>query len=100
MKSKPKLINENLLTKDNNATDMLNKRHFYIICLFLVVATLAVYWQVLDNDFVNYDDAKAHDNLGYAYVLSNDRDSALEQYKILKSINTELANRLFNLINQ
>jgi tetratricopeptide (TPR) repeat protein len=42
--------------KDNNATDMLNKRHFYIICLFLVVATLAVYWQVLDNDFVNYDD--------------------------------------------
>ena len=34
---------------------MLNKRHFYIICIFLVVATLAVYWQVLDSDFV-YDD--------------------------------------------
>ena len=57
VKAKPELINENLLTKDNNATDMLNKRHFYIICIFLVVATLAVYWQVLDNDFVNYDDA-------------------------------------------
>jgi tetratricopeptide (TPR) repeat protein len=42
--------------KDNNVTDMLNKKNFYIICLFLVVATLAVYWQVLDNDFVNYDD--------------------------------------------
>jgi Tfp pilus assembly protein PilF len=55
IKARPELINENLLTKDNNATDTLNKRHFYIICIFLVVATLAVYWQVLDNDFV-YDD--------------------------------------------
>ena len=55
MKVKPKLINENLLMKDNSATDMLNKRHFYIICIFLVVATLAVYWQILDSDFV-YDD--------------------------------------------
>ena len=35
---------------------MLKKRHFYLICLFLVVATFAVYWQVLDNDFVIYDD--------------------------------------------
>ena len=35
---------------------MLGKKYFYIICLFLVVATLAVYWQVLDNDFVHYDD--------------------------------------------
>ena len=55
MKAKPELINENLLTKDNNATDMLNKKYFYIICLFLIVATLAVYWQVLNNDFVNKD---------------------------------------------
>ena len=47
---------KNLLMKENNATDKLNKRHFYVICLFLVVATLAVYWQVLDNDFVDYDD--------------------------------------------
>jgi tetratricopeptide (TPR) repeat protein len=37
---------------------MLNKRHFYIICILLVIATLAVYWQVLDSDFVNYDDDK------------------------------------------
>jgi len=35
---------------------MLNKKYFYIICLCLVVVTLAVYWQVLDNDFVHYDD--------------------------------------------
>ncbi len=55
-KGRMKLINEKLLMKDNNATDMLKKKYFYIICLFLVVATFAVYWQVLDNDFVNYDD--------------------------------------------
>jgi hypothetical protein len=53
MKAKP--TNENLLMKDNNATDILNKKYFYIICLFLIVATLAVYWQVLNNDFVNKD---------------------------------------------
>jgi Tfp pilus assembly protein PilF len=34
----------------------LTKDIFTVICLFLVVATLAVYWQVLDNDFVDYDD--------------------------------------------
>ena len=42
--------------KDNNVTDMHKKKHFYIICLLLVVVTLAVYWQVQDNDFVHYDD--------------------------------------------
>jgi tetratricopeptide (TPR) repeat protein len=42
--------------KDNNVADMHKKKHFYIICLLLVVVTLAVYWQVQDNDFVHYDD--------------------------------------------
>jgi len=28
----------------------------YLICLLLITATLAVYWQVLDHSFVNYDD--------------------------------------------
>lgn len=27
-----------------------------IICLFLIVVTLAAYWQVQNHDFVNYDD--------------------------------------------
>ena len=74
---------KNLLMKDNNATDMPNKRHFYIICLFLVVATLAVYWQVLDNDFVHYDDndyitenlrvqkGVTFDNLTWAFASSH-----------------------------
>ena len=56
IKANPKRINEKLLMKNNNAADILNKKYFYIICLLLVVATFAVYWQVLDNDFVAYDD--------------------------------------------
>ena len=37
-------------------------------------------------------------NLGLFYSLSNDRDSALEQYKILKKLDTGVANELFNVI--
>ena len=44
------------------------------------------------------DDALAHFFLGLAYLLLNDRGSALEQYKILKKLDTEMANVLFNLI--
>ena len=44
------------------------------------------------------DDAKAHCKLSIAYLMLNDRGSALEQYKILKNLDTELANKLFNKI--
>ena len=48
---------------------------------------------------INPDDAEAHFFLGYTYyVYLNDRDSALVQYEILKSLDTEWANRLFNEI--
>jgi len=33
-----------------------NKTLQFAICIFLVVATFAVYWQVLDHEFLNYDD--------------------------------------------
>ena len=46
------------------------------------------------------DYAKAHYNLGLAYIWSKDRDSALEQYTILKTLDTEMANELFNKINE
>ncbi|MBW2645341.1 MAG: hypothetical protein JRE23_04000 [Deltaproteobacteria bacterium] len=29
-----------------------------IVCVFLVVATISVFWQVSNHDFVNYDDHK------------------------------------------
>ncbi|MCX7771382.1 MAG: tetratricopeptide repeat protein [Proteobacteria bacterium] len=44
------------------------------------------------------DDAKAHYNLGLVYLILNDRNSALDFYKKLKTLNPEMANRLFNLI--
>ena len=47
---------------------------------------------------LNPDDAETHYNLGNAYHQLNDRDSALEEYKILKSLDTEMANKLFNAI--
>jgi hypothetical protein len=42
----------------------------------------------------------AHYNLGLAYLITGDKGSALEEYKILKTLNAELANKLFNLINK
>ncbi len=44
------------------------------------------------------DYAEAHYNLGIVYLLLKDKNSALKKYKILKGLNTELANKLFNLI--
>lgn len=40
-------------------------------------------------------DADTHYKLGREYFRINDRGSALEQYKILKVIDTERANQLF-----
>ncbi len=48
----------------------------------------------IDPDF-----AEAHYNLGGVYSCLNDRDSALEQYEISKSLDPELANKLFNFIS-
>jgi thioredoxin-like negative regulator of GroEL len=46
----------------------------------------------------NPDDADAHYNLGLTYIILKDRGFAMEQYKILKKLDTELANKLFNEI--
>jgi hypothetical protein len=42
----------------------------------------------------------AHHNLGVAYLATGDKSSALEEYKILKTLNAEQANELFKLINK
>ncbi|MGR3174409.1 MAG: tetratricopeptide repeat protein [Candidatus Scalindua sp.] len=44
------------------------------------------------------DFVEAHYNLGVIYASLKDRDSALEQYKILKNLDPKLANKLFNQI--
>ena len=46
------------------------------------------------------DYADAHHNLGYKYVLSNDRGSALDQYKILKKLDTKKAKMLLDYIDK
>ena len=55
---------------------------------------------VLYKKFIrnNPDDAMVHYNLGLAYLGLYDRDSAIDQYKILKTLDTEQANKLFNEI--
>ena len=47
---------------------------------------------------IDPDHALTHCYLGTSYLLLNDRGSAMEQYKILKKLDTELANKLFNAI--
>jgi len=44
------------------------------------------------------DYAEAHVILGVIYLSLGDRSSALGEYKILKDIDTEQANKLFNMI--
>jgi tetratricopeptide (TPR) repeat protein len=44
--------------------------------------------------------AEAHANLGNAYLAIGDKNSALAEYNILKSLNSELANNLLNQINK
>jgi tetratricopeptide (TPR) repeat protein len=44
------------------------------------------------------DYALTHYTLGVAYVVTGDKGSALEEYKILKTLDAEQANKLFNLI--
>jgi len=44
------------------------------------------------------DYANAHFGLGGAYLMIGDRGRALEEYKILKELDAEKANKLFNVI--
>ncbi len=47
---------------------------------------------------IDPDVALVHYGLGLAYLGLNNKSSALDQYEILKKLDTELANGLFNLI--
>ena len=48
---------------NNRSKEFIIKHRDILVCLFLVMATLAVYWQVQNYDFVNFDD--------YKYVAEN-----------------------------
>jgi len=47
---------------------------------------------------IDPDYAEAHYSLGVAYLLIKDRDSAINEYKILKVLDIDLANKLFDSI--
>ena len=45
--------------KNNNKTAynfLFNRRREIIICIFLIAASLVVYWQIINHEFINYDD--------------------------------------------
>jgi tetratricopeptide (TPR) repeat protein len=44
--------------------------------------------------------SKAHNNLGYAYLAAGDKNSAMAEYNILKSLNPEMADNLLKEINK
>jgi len=44
------------------------------------------------------DSANAHFGLGLSYLSVGDKGSALEEYKVLKTLNKAMANELFDRI--
>jgi tetratricopeptide (TPR) repeat protein len=46
------------------------------------------------------DLAETHYNLGIAYLAMGDKNSAMAEYNILKYLNSEMADKLFNQINK
>ena len=49
---------------------------------------------------VEPDRAQAYYNLGKAYLKIGDKDLALEEYEILKTLDEELANELIDFIEE
>lgn len=47
---------------------------------------------------INPDDPQAHYSIGIVFLSLDDRNSALQEYKILKELDLDMANRLFDLI--
>ena len=45
-----------MISNETQKTQFFTLRREGVVCLFLVIAVLAVYWQVGDHEFVNYDD--------------------------------------------
>ena len=54
---------------------------------------VAAYKQVIR---IKPNDDNAHYDLGMTYLLLDNSDSALDQYNLLKDLNKDLANKLFN----
>ncbi len=49
---------------------------------------------------INPNNAEAHHNIGNAYLKIRNRDSALKEYEILKTLNPALADALYQKLNK
>jgi Flp pilus assembly protein TadD len=49
---------------------------------------------------VNPNNAEAHYNLGFAYLMLNDKNSALNEYEILRNLDIKFANKLYREIHK
>ena len=75
--------------------------HFLIISLVFILTPTIQAASDMEDEIESYkqairikpDDADAHYNLCVAYASLNDKASALEQYKILKSLDSTLAKK-------
>ena len=94
---------------------MKNKYHknprtwFLLVVCFMAIGLPFVHAQEKPTSSVEYwkeqiranpDDVVAHYNLGVAYFMLGDKEAALDEYKILKNLDTEMAYSLFNLIEE
>ena len=72
--------------------------------LGVVYTRLGRYPEAIDANkqaiIIKPDLAKAHYNLGVTYLVAGNKSLALEEYKILKTMDADKANELFKLINK
>ena len=72
------------------------------LCLGMTYGKLGRYAEAIEAlkqaIYIKPDYAEAHYYLGIIYLLVGDNGSALNEYKILKTLNQDLANQLFNKI--
>ena len=72
--------------------------------LGVVYANLGMYKEAIESYKqairIDPDYVDAHYYLGLGYIFLNDKVSALEQYKILENLDSEMANELYNIINE
>ena len=74
---------------------MTKHRLFLLWLVFLLCIVVEVLKQAVR---IKPDDAGTHYSLGLTYLILGDTGSAFREYKILKDLDEEKANELFNLI--